>query len=304
MNEMDSVGFIGLGSMGRGMMASLVRNGVAVVAYDIDADARRAVAGPGVRLAENVETVGRDCKPVVLSLPDGDVVEQVIFGPGGLASTLASGATIIDTSTTHARKSAELANRLRPQGVRFLDAPVSGMETRAADGTLTIMVGGDAEAFADVAALFEHMGTTVVHMGPAGSGQLTKMVNNVLYNVSVAAMAEMLPLAARLGLDPQSVRQVVSSGSGQSFGFDYFSERVLEGRFDEGYPMGKAFKDMLAISEHANAQKAPMPVVSGALQTYRQALAEGHGDLAKGAMLKVWERVLDVDMCSDTGRGN
>jgi 3-hydroxyisobutyrate dehydrogenase-like beta-hydroxyacid dehydrogenase len=141
------------------------------------------------------------------------------------------------------------------------------------------------------------MGSTVVHMGPPGTGQLTKMVNNVLYNVSVAAMAEMLPLAASLGLDPQSVRRVVSSGSGQSFGFDYFSERVLEGRFHEGYPMGKAFKDMLAISEHANRLKAPMPVVSGALQTYRQALAEGYGEEAKGAMIKVWERVMGVDLC-------
>ena len=283
--------------MGRGMMANLVGNGVAVVAFDIDGSARNLASGPGVRLAENVATVGRDCKRIFLSLPDGDVVEDVLYGAGAMAASLTAGAIVVDTSTTHASKSQEFAERLQAQGVSFLDAPVTGMETRAADGTLTIMVGGDPAAFESVRPLLEHMGSTVVHMGPSGSGQLTKMVNNVLYNVSVAAMAEMLPLAARLGLDPQSVRRVVSSGSGQSFGFDYFSERVLQGRFHEGYPMGKAFKDMLAISEHANEMKAPMPVVSGALQTYRMALAEGYGEEAKGAMIKVWERVMGVDLC-------
>ena len=294
MDDMDNVGFIGLGAMGSGMMANLVSNGVAVVAYDSDIVTLNAASRPGVRLAENVATVGRDCKPIILSLPDGEVVEQVLYGAAGLAAALAPESIIVDTSTTQAHKSKEFADRLEAQGVWFLDAPVSGMEGRAADGTLTIMVGGDKSAFDGVLPLLQHMGDTVVHMGPPGSGQLTKMVNNVLYNVSIAAMAEMLPLAARLGLDPQSVRRVVSTSSGQSFGFDYFSERVLEGRYDEGYPMGKAFKDMLAISEHANAQQAPMPVVSGAMQTYRQALAEGHGAEAKGAMIKVWQRVLGV----------
>ncbi|HJP33103.1 MAG: NAD(P)-dependent oxidoreductase [Candidatus Latescibacteria bacterium] len=293
---MDNTGFIGLGSMGRGMVANLVGNGVSVLAFDIDAETRKDASGPGVILAENVATVGRDCKRIILSLPDGAVVEEVLFGDGGMAPCLADGTILIDTSTTPAQTSQEIARRLQAQGVWFLDAPVTGMETRAADGTLTVMVGGERSAFDAVESLLEHIGSTVVYMGPSGSGQLTKMVNNVLYNVSVAAMAEMLPLAARLGLEPQSVRRVVSTGSGQSFGFDYFSERVLEGRFEEGYPMGKAFKDMLAISAHANEQKAPMPVVSGALQTYRQALAEGHGDKAKGAMIKVWERVLDIDL--------
>jgi 3-hydroxyisobutyrate dehydrogenase-like beta-hydroxyacid dehydrogenase len=180
--------------------------------------------------------------------------------------------------------------------VSFLDAPVSGMEHRAEDGTLTVMVGGDREAFDEVRPLLERIGSLVVHMGASGNGQLTKMTNNVLYNVSVAAMAEMLPLAARLGLEPESVRRVVGNSSGQSFGFDYFAERVLEGRYDEGYPMGAAFKDMVAIMERANEQRAPMPVVSGAMQTYRQALSEGHGHLAKGAMIKVWERVLGIEV--------
>jgi len=135
-------------------------------------------------------------------------------------------------------------------------------------------------------------------MGSSGNGQLMKMTNNVLYNISVAAMAEMLPLAVRLGLDPEQVQRVVSSGSGQSFGFDYFSTRAMQGIFDQGYPMASAYKDMIALMECANQQHAPMPVASGAMQTYRAALAEGYGHEAKGAMIKVWERVLGVEVRS------
>ena len=139
----------------------------------------------------------------------------------------------------------------------------------------------------------------VVHMGSPGNGQLTKMTNNVLYNISCAAMAEMLTLAVKLGLDADKVRRVVGSGSGQSFGFDYFSELALKGEFRQGYPMASAFKDMVAVMERANQQRAPLPVASGAMQTYRMALAKGLGDEAKGAMIKVWEDLLGVEVRSE-----
>ena len=288
------VGFIGLGSMGRRMAANLARAGEELLVFDIDAAAREAAAAPGVAPAENVASVGRGCNRVLLSLPDGAAVEEVLFGAGGLAGALAPGAVVVDCSTCHPDHARALEARLRERGVRLLDAPVTGLEDRAAAGTLTVMVGGDEAAFEEVRPLLERIGSLVVHMGAPGQGQLTKMANNVLYNISVAAMAEMLPLAARLGLDPDKLRRVVATGSGQSFGFDYFAERVLEGRFDEGYPMGAAFKDMVTLMERANEQRAPMPVASGAMQTYRQALAEGRGDEAKGAMIKVWERVMGV----------
>lgn len=293
---MAEVGFIGLGSMGRRMVANLARRGVELWVWDLDPRAREAAAAPGVTVAQNVASVGRGCNHVVLSLPDGAVVDEVLFGAGGLAAALRQGAVVVDCSTTDADCARRLAARLAAQGVAFLDAPVTGMEARAADGTLTVMVGGDPTAFAGARSLLEQLGSVVVHMGPSGNGQLAKMANNVLYNISVAAMAEMLPLAMRLGLDPDRLRQVVSAGSGQSYGFDYFAGRVLDRRFGEGYPMAKAFKDMVAILGHANDQHAPMPVASAAMQTYRQALAEGYGGEAKGAMVKVWERVLGVEV--------
>ena len=288
------VGFIGLGSMGSGMAARLLANDVDLQVYDIHPDACQKLVDDGAVVAENVASLGRSCKRVILSLPDVHVVEQVLFGAEGLVSALAPGSIVIDCGTTHPDKTHQMAALLADVSMALLDAPVSGMETRAAEGTLTIMVGGAEQAFAACEPLFDVLGELVLHMGPSGAGQLMKMTNNVLYNISIAAMAEMLPLAVRLGLDPEKVCQVVSTGSGQSFGFDYHSQRALLGQYDQGYPMASAYKDMTTLFERANEQHAPMPVASGAMQTYRMALAAGFGDEAKVAMIKVWERLLDV----------
>lgn len=302
--DQETVGFIGLGSMGCGMATRLLETGVDLQVFDIRSEAMEPFSRLGAGTAENVESVGRSCKRVILSLPDAKVVDEVLFGTGGLVTALAPGSCVVDCGTTHPDVTRQMAQRLALSEISLLDAPVTGMESRAAEGTLTIMVGGEEAAFEACRALFEAMGELVVHMGPSGSGQLMKMTNNVLYNISVAAMAEMLPLAVRLGLDPDKVRRVVATGSGQSFGFDYFSVRALAGIFDQGYPMASAYKDMIALMERANEQHAPMPVASAAMQTYRMALAEGYGAEAKGAMIKVWERVLGVEVRGVEARGD
>ncbi len=282
--------------MGSGMAARLLASGVPLQVYDIRPDACQILAKDGATVAVNVASLGESCKRVILSLPDVHVVQRILFEPEGLASAMSPGSVIIDCGTTHPDVTSQMARNLEASSIALLDAPVSGMETRAAEGTLTIMVGGQEAAFADCESIFHLLGELVLHMGPSGAGQLMKMTNNVLYNISIAAMAEMLPLAVRLGLDPEKVCQIVSTGSGQSFGFDYHSERALERRFDQGYPMASAYKDMTTLFERANEVHAPMPVASGAMQTYRMALAEGFGEEAKVAMIKVWERVMDVEV--------
>ena len=294
-----NVGFVGLGSMGVGMATNIMKSGFPLWVYDLRVEATSALGERGARQAENLSDLSAHCNWIVLSLPDQSVVEEVLFGDGGLATTATEGQVIVDCGTTHPDFSREAAARLRERGVSFLDAPVTGMETRAADGTLTFMVGGEEAAYEEVRPLLEAMGELVVHMGASGNGQLTKVTNNVLYNISCAAMAEMLTLAVKLGLDADKVRRVVGSGSGQSFGFDYFSERVLKGEFRQGYPMASAFKDMVVVMERANQLRAPLPVASGAMQTYRMALAQGLGEEAKGAMIKVWEDLLGVEVRSE-----
>ncbi|HCV25011.1 MAG TPA: NAD(P)-dependent oxidoreductase [Candidatus Latescibacteria bacterium] len=296
----ENIGFIGLGSMGSGMAARLVAMDVPLWVYDTRPDACELLEREGAIVAENVARLGQSCKRIILSLPDVVVVERVLFGEGGLLQSLQPGSDVIDCGTTHPDKTRDIAQRLMEEDVAFLDAPVSGMETRAADGTLTIMVGGDAAAYSRCEPLLKEMGELVLHMGPSGSGQLMKMTNNVLYNISIAAMAEMLPLAVRLGLDPEKVYQVVSTGSGQSFGFDYHAARAMVRRFDQGYPLASAYKDMTTLLERANEQHAAMPVASAAMQTYRMALAQGFGGESKAAMIKVWEQALEVEVRGGT----
>jgi 3-hydroxyisobutyrate dehydrogenase-like beta-hydroxyacid dehydrogenase len=183
------------------MALSIASSGFPLWVHDLRAEATSELVERGARPAENLSDLSAHCNWIVLSLPDQSVVEAVLFGDAGLAAVGREGQVIVDCGTTHPDFSREAAARLREQGVFFLDAPVTGMETRAAAGTLTIMVGGEAAAYEEVKPLLDVMGEVVVHMGSPGNGQLTKMTNNVLYNISCAAMAEMLTLAVKLGLD-------------------------------------------------------------------------------------------------------
>ncbi|MHB0869861.1 MAG: NAD(P)-dependent oxidoreductase, partial [Chloroflexota bacterium] len=138
------------------------------------------------------------------------------------------------------------------------------------------------------------MGNTIIHMGAVGSGQLTKLVNQLLFNAAMASMAEVLPMAVKLGLDPERVTQVVSTGTGRSFGVEFFAPRILENRFDQGYPLEKAYKDMVSALEISGHQMIPLPVVQATTTAFQLALAEGLGGEDKGALIKVYERLLGV----------
>ncbi len=156
------------------------------------------------------------------------------------------------------------------------------------------MCGGDAAAFEAVRPLLARIGTNVLHMGPSGSGQLTKTLNNVLYDINIAALAEVLPMAVAMGLDPEKFGQVVTSGTSRSYASQYFVPRILKGLFDEGYPMGKAYKDLVSAAAVAVEGNFPMPVTAAATATYQTALRQGHGDKDKGAMVLPFEDLLGV----------
>ena len=294
----ERVGFIGVGAMGGRMARNVIAQGYDLWAYDVRDEALAQIVEAGAHTADSPRHVADQCGWIVLSLPDGSVVDQVLDGEGGLRPALRSGHVIIDCGTTDPTHTCELAQGVAPSGAIWLDAPVSGLDFRAESGTLTIMVGGDEGAFDNVLPLMQTMGELVVHMGSSGHGQLMKMTNNVLFNISCAALAEMLPFAVRLGLDAAKVRAVVGTSSGQSFGFDFFSERILEGDFETGYKMGQAYKDMYNIMARANEGRVPLPVATAAMQTYQMALAQGHGDESKAAMVKVWEKVMGEKVAS------
>ena len=290
------VGFIGLGTMGKWMAFNLIKAG-----YPLKFFARReGVIEETVRQGGKFIASPRDLASQVaclfLCLPDTETVEEMLFGREGIAGAMNPGQTLIDCSTIHPLAARKIHQALKERGIHFLDAPISGMEARAKAGTLTIMVGGEEPASQEVRPALAAMGNMILYLGPSGNGQIMKMINNVLFDIHCAALAEILPLAAKMGLDPEQTIAVARKGTGQSFALDNFGPLILEGNFAPGYPLEDAYKDMVHAVEISSAHRIPLPVTSATMATYQMALDQGLGRENKGAMVKVWERVLGVEV--------
>lgn len=285
-----SIAFIGLGTMGKYMALNLIKSGELIVVSDVVDKAFAEFTEKGVAAATAVaETAKTDV--IFLSLPNTEIVQNVI---GGLLPHLHEGQIIVDLSTIKYNATVELRKTLDEAGIEFLDAPVSGMESRAKDGTLTVMCGGKEEIFDKVKHYFDYIGNKVLYMGGSGAGQLTKLINQLLFDINAAALAEILPMSVKMGLDSEKIGQVVNSGTGRSYASEFFIPRVLKNSFHNGYPMRSAYKDLVSAAELGANLGIPMPVLAAATATYQQALLKGLGDNDKGGMIKVFEDQLGV----------
>jgi 3-hydroxyisobutyrate dehydrogenase-like beta-hydroxyacid dehydrogenase len=290
------IGFIGLGEMGKWMAINVAKAGYPLTVYDIRPDPVRVLVENGALSAGNPAEVAKRADCILLSLPDTQTVEEVIFGEKGIVDGLSLGAIVVDLSTIHYLATLTIEERLRTRGVIFIDAPVSGMEARAKDATLTVMVGGDQRATDKIRPILAAIANNIVYMGMSGNGQLAKLINQLLFNISAAAMGEILPMAVKLGLDPEAVCRVVTTGTGRTFALEFFTPYILQNNFKPGYPLDKAYKDMISAAEISSNKKIPLPVFTAAMQTYQMALAQGLGNENKGAMIKVWESILGVEV--------
>lgn len=285
-------GFIGLGQMGAPMAANLARR------TPVSVVSRRPAVGDRFRaLGADVhaDVAGlADCRVVILCLPDGEVVENVLLAPDGLASVLAPGSVVVDTSTIEYTRTLGIAERLADRRITFIDAPVSGMQARAEAGTLTMMCGGDGDVIKRLRPLLGAMASTILHMGSTGSGQLAKLINQLLFDINAAALAEILPLAVKLGLDPEKTGLIINSGTGRSYASEFFIPNMLKGDFSKGYPMAAAYKDLISGAEISARHCIPLPVLAAATAAYQAALVAGHGDKDKGGMICATEDKLGV----------
>ncbi|MEO1192199.1 MAG: NAD(P)-dependent oxidoreductase [Pseudomonadota bacterium] len=293
------IGFLGLGQMGLPMARHLQAGGHAVTGCDLRPDRRALAENAGVTTtADTSELI--DLPVLILCLPDGAALRRALLDTGLLAAGLKAGSLVIDTSTVDHATALAIGDALEGRGVAFVDAPVSGMVARAESGTLTVMCGGSDEAFARAEPLLACFADKILHMGGQGAGQLTKLVNQLLYNINMAAVAEILPFAVSLGLDAEQVAQVVNSGTGRSHASEFFLPRILEGRFGGSYPLEAAYKDMVAAADISAREALPLPVLAAATATYQQALRHGLGAEGKGAMIKVFEELFDVQVRNDS----
>jgi 3-hydroxyisobutyrate dehydrogenase-like beta-hydroxyacid dehydrogenase len=287
------VGFMGLGQMGMPMAINLAKGGFDVVAFHRGNRNVEALTAVNARATTDVFDLA-DSDIVFLCLSDTEAVKSVLLDESGLTSRMERGRIVVDLSTISYNATLDLNRALARRGIDFVDAPISGMEARARDGTLTIMCGGDAQAFEKAMPCLSKIGNKILFMGGPGSGQLTKLINQLLFDINCAALAEVLPMAAKLGLDPVSVTDVVNTGTGRSYASEFFGPRILDGNFTSGYPMKSAYKDLVSAAELSSLLAIPLPVSAAATSVYQQTLARGHGELDKGAMILLFEELLAV----------
>lgn len=289
------IGFIGLGTMGKWMALNMMKAGYPLTVYDINPAAVQFLTGQGAAAAKSPAELAAAVDWLFMSLPDTEIVEAALFAENGVAQGAKPGLIVIDLSTISYIPTLEINRKLKEKGVIFADAPVSGMEARAQEGKITVMFGGDEGLFNTVRPAFDAIGNQIVYMGGIGCGQLTKLINQLLFNISCAGLAEVLPMAVKLGLDPEKVGQVVTTGTGRSFAADFFIPLTLKNKFDEGYPVKAAYKDMISAAEISAHKGIPLPVVNATAVTFQMAMAEGFGDLSKGGLIRVFEKLLGTE---------
>jgi len=281
-----TVGFIGLGVMGRPMARNLLKRGFAVVAHSRSPGPVDDLVSAGATAASTPADVARQTTRIVTMLPDGPDVERVLAGAGGVFSSLQPGTVIIDMSTISPATARRLAGDAQARGASMLDAPVSGGEIGAIDGTLSIMVGGDASALETVRPLLEAMGNRerIIHVGASGAGQICKACNQLVIGGTLAAVGEAFALARKSGVDPAKVRAALMGGFAASRVLEVHGERLLQKNFKPGFPARLYRKDLKIVMDALSDAQAPAPVTAVVQQLLTALIADGKEALDYSAL--------------------
>ncbi|HTO24076.1 MAG TPA: NAD(P)-binding domain-containing protein [Spirochaetia bacterium] len=282
-----TIGFVGLGIMGAPMAQNMARK-FPVIGFDVQASRMAAVTG--ITRAASAAEVARTCDVVCLSLPSAAVVEQVVLADGGLASELREGSLLIDLSTSLPSVSRRIAARLAERGVQFADAPVSGGEKGAKDGTLAIMAGASAPVFERCRPILEAIGKTAVRVGDVGAGNIAKLVNNMIVAAEFAVIAEGFALAAREGVDARLLYDAMREGWAGSRVLDVSAEAISERRYVPGGTIDMLVKDISYAQALAAESHASIPMTAAAHEILVAGQAAGYGKSSQPAIYELWNR--------------
>jgi 2-hydroxy-3-oxopropionate reductase len=281
----ERLGFIGLGIMGAPMARQLLASGFPLTVHSRSPEPVDELVSGGAERAGSPADVARTSDVVITMLPDTLDVEQVVLGDDGVASGVTAGALVIDMSTIDPGPTRLIAEQLASRGVEMLDAPVSGGERGAIDGTLSIMVGGSEQAFARAAPILESMGKNIVHVGPSGAGQIAKACNQLVVAATIEAVAEALVLAERSGVDAAKVREALLGGFAGSKILEVHGQRMLDRAFEPGFRARLHRKDARIVLNAAEASGTPIPSFRAvAAQLDRLVDDAGGGDLDHSAL--------------------
>jgi 2-hydroxy-3-oxopropionate reductase len=289
-----TVGFIGLGIMGKPMAHNVLNAGYALVVHNRSRPAVDELAAAGARAAWSPREVAEESDLVITMLPDSPEVEQVALGPGGLIEGARQGLIHVDMSTIAPAVAVRVAEALQAHGVRCLDAPVSGGDVGARKGTLSIMVGGDEATFEAVKPVFDVLGKSAVLCGPNGAGQTVKACNQVLVAVTIAGVSEALTLGARAGVDPAKIVQVLSGGLARCGVLENRGQRMVRGDFEPGFRIRLHYKDLNIIRQTSKDYGVPLPATAAVHELFATAMAWDRGELDHSGLLTVIEGLAGI----------
>lgn len=286
-----NVGFIGLGIMGAPMAGHILNAGYPLTVYNRTHSKTADIAARGAQVGDSPADVAAKSEIIITMVSDSPDVERVVAGPKGVLEGTQSGSIVIDMSTISPEVERKLDQKLRAKGSTLMDAPVSGGDVGARNATLAIMVGGDAAAVERVKPVLETMGKTITHCGPVGSGQLTKLCNQILVSLNLLGVSEAITFARKNGLDPQVMIEAIKGGAAGSWQLANLGPRIVSRDFAPGFMIDLVQKDLRIILETAASVQTALPATSLVHQLFRSAQAYGSGREGTQAMAKVLERL-------------
>ena len=288
-------GFIGLGIMGRPMAKNLLKAGKELLVSDLNKESVADVVNAGAQEATYAE-IGEQCDRIIIMVPSGAISKSILFGENGVASSIKEGAIVCDMSSVTPVESKECYDGLKAKGVGFLDAPVSGGEPGAVNGTLAIMAGGDAEDFESMQEYFDILGSSALLIGESGSGSVTKLANQVIVNNTIAVVSEAFVLAAKAGADPQKVYEAIRGGLAGSAVLDAKIPMIIERNFKPGGPIRINHKDIKNVVNTAHSIDVPIPYTAQLYEILQTLKIHGHMEDDHGGIVQYFEKLAGIEV--------
>lgn len=293
-NKTKQIGLVGLGVMGKPMAKNILKNGFQLTVFDIKSEPVLELVALGAQAAETPAALAASCDIIITMLPNSPHVESVVCGPNGILETIRPGSVYIDMSSVSPVVSKKLYGIMAEKGVEMLDAPVSGGEPKAIDGTMSIMVGGKQEVFDSVMDVFQAMGEAITLVGEIGSGNTCKLANQIMVALHLSAVAEAMVFAEKAGVDPEKVYKAIRGGLAGSTVLDAKMDRILDRNFKPGGPIWMHTKDLLNVRDAALAIDAPIPLTTQVLEAFKACKCDGHVGDDHCGVIQYWEKLANV----------
>ncbi len=290
------IGFIGLGIMGKPMAKNLIKAGYSLVVYDLVQQAMAELWNAGAEAASSPASLAGKARTIITMLPNGPEVREVVAGSGGILEGASAGSIIIDMSSIAPGVSQEMSRLCKSKGIRFMDAPVSGGEPKAIDGTLAVMVGCDEADFEPNVKLLKAMGSSVVRTGEVGSGNVTKLANQIVVALNIAAISEAYVLATKAGVDPVLVFDAIKGGLAGSTVMNAKTPMILDRNFKPGFKIKLHIKDLANAIETGHQVGVPLPLTSSVMEMMQALKVDKREELDHSALVQYFEKLAMVEV--------